>query len=160
MAIHPHGTLLAVLVLMFLFSGSESAACPTGVVRMNVSTPDEAQQLVDALDCTGGGIFDVSWSGRVVISEPFAFPTATALTLASLVLTGGLHVPSGDELGQDWGGGAIAVVGAGVSISNCTFRNNSSSGMGPEAIPGGGEKGYILLFAFLGFAVVEVLIFG
>lgn len=81
MAIHPQGKLLAALMLTFLFSGSEPAACPSDVVHMYVSTPDEAQKLVSALNCTGGGIFDVTWTGRVPISETFVVPNGSSLTI-------------------------------------------------------------------------------
>ncbi|CAM9198733.1 unnamed protein product [Ectocarpus sp. 8 AP-2014] len=204
MTIHPHSTLLlAVLMLVFLFSGAEPAACSSsGHVYMDVSTPDEAQELVCALNGTGGGVFYVSWRGRVAINETFFVPKgsslivtgasgaspgggnaldvidaegtttifsvvgdgdpassfprtpagdsrfrygAPSLTLVNMVLTGGMH-PFHPGRQDDGGGGAIRALGAGVSTYNCTFRNNSSTGLtnGGGAIYLGGSELRIL----------------
>ena len=68
---------------------------------MHVSTPDEAQKLVRALNCTGGGIFEVTWSGRVPISETFVVPNGSSLTI------------TGAEGASPVGGNDVDVIDAG-----------------------------------------------
>ena len=59
----------AVVAAFFLLSGAESAACVNTV--MDVASTAAAETLVEALNCTGGGEFNVTWHGRVRIDRTF-----------------------------------------------------------------------------------------
>lgn len=47
----------------------ESAPCNINVEEMTVATTADAADLIAALKCDGGGRFEVSWLGKVVIGE-------------------------------------------------------------------------------------------
>lgn len=67
-----------VAVLAFL-SAAESARCAD--TEMNVASTADARDLSDALNCTGGGDFSVTWYGSVTITQAFEVPDGISLTV-------------------------------------------------------------------------------
>lgn len=132
----------------------ESAACAAGVTSLEVYSSSDLQDLRAALDCTGGGRFDVAWFGTVAVDDTFYVPDGSDLTVTGSIsnstLDGGHRTPSGffrlynnsalslNNLVLVGGystshGGAVSAWGEGVSpgpiantinIVDCTFRNN------------------------------------
>ncbi|CAM9383768.1 unnamed protein product [Ectocarpus sp. 4 AP-2014] len=49
--------------------GVEAEPCGLHTVNMTVTSGDDANNLSDALTCTGGGTFEVSWIGSIQISR-------------------------------------------------------------------------------------------
>lgn len=47
----------------------KSEPCGPGSVNMTVGSPEDADKLSEALSCTGGGAFEVAWSGTVRITR-------------------------------------------------------------------------------------------
>lgn len=66
--------LLDALVMMagwsiFFFHGAESAACPSGIVSVNLTTTDDMQTFTDAVNCSGPGVFNATLYNNVQINE-------------------------------------------------------------------------------------------
>lgn len=58
-----------------------AAACGTSVVQADVASTADAQDLASALDCTGAGVFNVTWTGSVVVSQLFTVSGGSTLTI-------------------------------------------------------------------------------
>ncbi|CAB1102169.1 unnamed protein product [Ectocarpus sp. CCAP 1310/34] len=149
---------IAACALLLSAAGVESAACAAGVVQADVTSAADAEALVSMLSCTGGGVFDVQWTGSVPIAEPFNVSGGSSLTVtgaSSSVLddnSSGVAVVDGqgndgifDVSGastlslnnlilaggnSSTDGGAIHVTGADVFVTDCGFQNNSATGYG------------------------------
>lgn len=76
---------LALCVLSAAAQQAVSGACSTGVVVISVASAAEAQSLADALTCTGGGLFEVTWSGSVAVTEPFQVSGGSTLNITGEV---------------------------------------------------------------------------
>ena len=60
----------AKLALLFSFlQGAEPGVCPAGTISMNVASTSELQTLMTTINCTGEGVFNVTWIGRVSLVE-------------------------------------------------------------------------------------------
>lgn len=57
------------------------SACPVGVSSLLVSSPAEALELSQALNCSGPGQFEVDWSGEVLISSTIDVSDGVSLTV-------------------------------------------------------------------------------
>lgn len=148
MAIPPQSVMVAVLMMMLHFSGSESAACSPSVVHMSVSTPDQAQELVSALNCTGGGEFNVSWSGTVAISQAFVVPRNSSLTITGAA---GISPAGGNELDVVDAEGITTIIRiTDVIDKDPTFKRSPSGGssliLASLILTGGqvGDGGYMV----------------
>lgn len=147
--------LIAASALLLSAAGVESAACAAGIIQADVTSAADAEGLVSILSCTGGGVFDVQWTGSVPIAEPFNVSGGSSLTVTgapSSVLDGnssGVAVVDGqgndgifDVSGastlslnnlmlaggnSSTDGGAIHVTGADVFVTDCGFQNNSAT---------------------------------
>ena len=54
--------LAAMLSFSFFFvQGAEAVPCPFGTVSFNVTTTDDVNNLADLLDCSGQGVFNITW---------------------------------------------------------------------------------------------------
>lgn len=105
MALHLLARTTGAAVLLFL-SGAESAQCVD--TQMEVASTSDAQELSDALNCTGGGNMNVTWYGSVTISQAFEVPGGISLTVtgsnsASMALDGASPqaIIVGNELPSD-----------------------------------------------------------
>lgn len=65
----------------FLLSAGETAKCSN--TQMDVNSTSDAEALVEALDCTGGGVFNVAWYGSVATNQTFHVTAGV-----SLIITG------------------------------------------------------------------------
>lgn len=73
---------VAFVALTVIFpSGARSADCSITTLRVNVTSAEEVLNLVDELNCTGAGNFDVYWSGSIVISQSFNLPNGGSLSI-------------------------------------------------------------------------------
>lgn len=72
--------------LCSLISGAESAQCPSGVTEVFVTTADHVKDLIGLMDCTGGGTFNVVWTGRVAIDETIEVAGSNQLAITSSFL--------------------------------------------------------------------------
>lgn len=81
-----------------LIHSGESALCPTNTTHMAVSSSADTKALVAALACAGGGVFEVSWLGNVVISETIEISGGSRLAVTG---TGPLPPALDDETGAD-----------------------------------------------------------
>ncbi|CAM9428829.1 unnamed protein product [Scytosiphon promiscuus] len=144
---------------------AEAAACAASVVQAHVASPADAQDLASALDCTGGGgVFNVTWTGSVVVTQPFNISAGAALTVTGVgggadetaVIDAegadGIFVVSGvsalnlENLVLQGGnssenGGAIRVEAGGsvINLSNCDFLDNHAAGYGGAIFADFGE---------------------
>lgn len=59
----------------------ESAACAAGIITLEISSSSDLENLHSVLDCTGGGVFDVSWYGTVAVNDTLYVPDGSDLTV-------------------------------------------------------------------------------
>lgn len=143
----------AILVLFSSFTTVAGAApCPAGAVSMDVATTAELQAMINTINCTGEGIFDVTWIGSVPLvqtievcekkqltvtgsaSTPTNLPSAT---IDAGSTTGIFRVYNGSTLnlnnlllegGISSSGAAIDVrVSSSVYVADCAFTNNNAT---------------------------------
>lgn len=67
------------IAVCFLLSVVESAECSN--TQMDVNSTADAEALVEALDCTGGGVFKVAWHGSVATNQTFHVTEGVSLTI-------------------------------------------------------------------------------
>lgn len=76
------------LFTLFVLGVTRSAfgidPCPTTAQTFEITTTAEATELATALNCSGGGTFDVLWEGRVVVDETFALTDGSVVTIAGV----------------------------------------------------------------------------
>ncbi|CAN0323906.1 unnamed protein product, partial [Pylaiella littoralis] len=130
---------------------AQSTACPTGVTAWNVSSPADALELIDALNCAGPAQFEVDWSGKVSLTRTISISNGSSVTVTGLgaadeaVIDGDgavrlFEVTEGSTLqlntvslvgGLSDEGGAIYSVSSNVIIGgDTTFTNNAASSGG------------------------------
>ena len=68
--------------LFFAVGVVESAPCATSVTEMDVTSVADVETLVEALTCTGGGIFNVTWHGTVAVPQMINVTGGSHLTVA------------------------------------------------------------------------------
>ena len=74
------------LALLFsLLQGAEPGVCPAGTISMNVATISELQTLMTAIKCTGEGVFNVTWIGRVPLVEAIDLRDGKNLTVTGSI---------------------------------------------------------------------------
>lgn len=92
---------------------------PNGGVHA-VSLPADAVELATALAACTGGVYDVNWTGAVVLAEPLVVAAESSVTIT------GVQGANGEAAALD-GGGVIGLVdlGAGSSLrlEGVTLRN-------------------------------------
>jgi len=66
-----------------LISGAESAQCSSKVEQFSVTTPDDVEDLISLMDCTGGGTFNVAWTGRIAIGQTIEVTGNNKLTITA-----------------------------------------------------------------------------
>lgn len=129
-----------------------AAPCPAGTVSMEVATTAELQTMITAINCTGEGMFDVTWIGSVPLLQTIEVcgkkqltvtgSTSTPLNLPSAAIdagstTGIFIVCNGSTLslnnvllegGISSSGAAIdARVSSSVYLTDCGFTNNNAT---------------------------------
>lgn len=52
-----------------LVPGARAAPCPKGTVSVNLTSSGDMQGLIDAMNCSGAGVYDVTVHGRLQIGE-------------------------------------------------------------------------------------------
>ena len=112
--------------------------CSNVAQSLSVATTEEARDLATALNCFGGGVFNVTWEGTVIVEETITVMEETVLTInglgsdaiadgswamqlfnvgeAVLHLTG-LGLINGFGV---YGGGAVYIANASVTLSGDT----------------------------------------
>lgn len=146
------GRLLRYLSLLSIFAGANAQVlpCALGVTNLTVSNSVEANDLAEALLCSGGQ-FEASWVGEVLVSRTVRVSNGTSLRISgtssggSIVDGGGLyqlfHVSGGSTLElkglslvngfSDEGGAAVAVSDASsLEVSGCSFDGNRAGAGG------------------------------
>ena len=58
--------------------------CPTVAQSLSVATTEEARDLATALNCSGGGEFNITWEGPVIVEETITVMEGTVLTINGL----------------------------------------------------------------------------
>lgn len=75
---------------MFLLRIISSAVgidrCPTAAQSFNVTSTAKAAELATALNCSGGGSFDVLWEGSVFVQETLALTDGIEVTITGVGL--------------------------------------------------------------------------
>lgn len=75
---------LAVTTLVLTAVGVEPEPCGLRTVNMTVNSGEDANNLSDALTCTGGGTFEVSWNGSIQISRSLVVGNGSVLNVTGL----------------------------------------------------------------------------
>lgn len=127
-------------VAIAFMSGAESAKCPTSTVVVNVTSAEDVQILADALKCTGGGDFNVTWYSNLTLGQTIEVSYLTSVTITgsgSPVIHGGL---GGDTYGSAFldgeSGTALFSVsdGATLSLVNLILVGGKSGNGGAVAL--------------------------
>lgn len=95
--------------LLFAAGVVDSAPCAASVTEMDVASTADVETLTEALTCTGGGIFNVTWHGTVTVPQMINVTGGSHLTVAQARLDS----PSSTGEGLD----ENAVIEAGTSSS-------------------------------------------
>lgn len=91
--------------------GAEPAPCPSSTVVVNVTSTTDVDNLMDALACTGDGVFNITWYLSATIEE-----TIQVSNNKSVTVTGTGDSRSHGELGEDNRAGSIIEAGGGTGI--------------------------------------------
>lgn len=59
----------------------EPTACPLATTLKNVNSTNDVDDLIDILQCTGGGALNVTWKGRVAIDRTIDVSSGIHLTV-------------------------------------------------------------------------------
>lgn len=135
-----------------MLSGVEAFPCSAATISMNVTTPDELQNMIKTVNCTGEGTFEVSWIGSLQLHHSIGLSGNKTLTVtgprADLTIfpsavvdaesaTGIFRVSNGSTLilknlglqgGASENGAAVdARSFSSVHVADCAFTNNTSS---------------------------------
>lgn len=139
------------LAISFM-SGVNSASCSLSTVTVNVNSPADVQNLTDALACTGGGAFNISWNSSVAIAEKIEVSnskdvtiTGTGSTVVSPASGAGIFSVSGGSTlrlndlvlaggSADQGGAVDLLSSSSLFVSDCDFTNNNASNGGEDAL--------------------------
>ena len=142
------------LISSFL-QGAHPGVCPPGTISMTVATTSELQTLMTTINCTGGGVFNVTWVGRVSLVETIEIRDEKILTVTgstsgltdfsrAAIDAGGMMgiftVYNGStlslnslvlEAGNVENGGAVdARSFSSVIVDDCVFTNNIATNGG------------------------------
>ena len=80
-----HGYGLFTVFLLGAIKGAVSIdPCPTTAQSFEVTTTAEARELATALNCSGGGSFDVRWEGTVIVDQPIVLTDGMMVTIAGV----------------------------------------------------------------------------
>lgn len=111
---------LAGVAIAFM-PGAESAICPTGTVAVNVTSAEDVLILADALKCTGGGDFNVTWYSSLPLDQTIEVSDMKNMTITgsgSPVIYRGLGGDTFDSTFLDDGSGtALFSVSDGSTLS-------------------------------------------
>lgn len=143
--------------LAWFTAGAESAPCLATTIFMNVTTTAELQNMITTVNCTGEGMFEVSWTGSLQLGQAIELsdykqliitgsnPVLTVLPSAAVdagSTTGIFRVSNGSTLilkhlllegGASEKGAAVdARSFSSVHVTGCAFTNNNST-IGGEA---------------------------
>lgn len=128
----------------FFFSRAESVECVS--THMDVHSAADAQTLVEALSCTGGGEFYVTWHGSVETTETFSVTEGVSLTVAgaktsTLTLEGGVRTATIVGYNITSKTGIFSVSGAStLTLDNLVLLGgNSTTEVGAGAVEARGE---------------------
>ena len=142
------------LFVLFL-QGAEPGVCPAGTISMDVATSSELQTLMTTINCTGEGVFNVTWIGRVPLVEAIEVREEKKLTItgSTSALADGLSavIDAGRttgiftvhdkstlslnrlvlERGTSTNGAAVdARSSSSVIVDDCVFTNNHATNGG------------------------------
>ena len=136
-------------ILFSFLQGAEPGVCPAGTMSIDVATTSELQTLMKTINCTGEGVFNVTWIGRVSLLETIEVRQNKRLTVTGSTsaladfstavidagrTTGMFTVYDGSSLilnrlllegGTSANGAAVdARSSSSVSVDDCVFTNN------------------------------------
>lgn len=151
---------ITVLIITFglaasLVPGAHSASCPSGTVSLNLTSFNDVQDLTDALNCTGKGVYEIIWNGRLRIEEPIEVSDNKHVTVNGSTGTSRIGTNDDDDVidagdatsiflvtngstlsinhlvlvrGYSGVGGAVAVnSSSSLHVNGCGFTNNRAS---------------------------------
>lgn len=147
MGFHAFYVMLGAWTMLLCPTEVESVACATGVVVSSVASSVDAQNFADALSCTGGGVFEVTWTGSVAITEPFKVSGGSAVNITgasgfapAFVLSDGSSGATAAAIVRGQGGDGIFIVSdaSTLTLNNLVLQEGNSSADGgaiyvPEA---------------------------
>lgn len=106
------------VVACFLLLGAEAVQC-SDAQTLEVTSTADAQDLADALNCTGGGGFSVIWYGSVVVNQIFQVTDGKSLTVTGF--------GSSPSLSQDVDTSTAAIIGQSIAVGVGMFCVSGAS---------------------------------
>lgn len=77
----PKAVIACVAAPLVFLQDVVSISCATSATVMTVASAADVQKLAAALECTGGGVFDVTWIGSIVIGDIIEVSGGSNLTV-------------------------------------------------------------------------------
>ena len=64
-----------------IIAGAEVAPCPSDTVSVNLAATEDIQRLTDAMNCSGGGEYNVTWSNSLQLESRIKVSTGKHVTI-------------------------------------------------------------------------------
>lgn len=156
MGLHRLITALITGLLSISAIAAETAApCPSAPGAFSVANAVDLKNLTTAMNCSGEGVFDVTWVGFVRVREPIQVSGQKEVTITGGILNGSLPatIHAGNttgifnvsnnsmltlrylslEAGYSEKGGAVSVTGSSeLNAFGCTFAGNVATEGGED----------------------------
>lgn len=123
--------LVAALATAFIAGAEELVPCPSDTVSVNLTTAGDIQRLTDAMNCSGGGKFNVIWSNSVQLPSRIKVSTGKHVTI-----TGSSNTPTVRAAPHDTHENA-SIVGAGDTSGLFLVSDGSTLTINKLVLDGG-----------------------
>lgn len=119
-----------VALFLSLTSGAGAAPCPAGTTSMDVATTAELELMINTINCTGEGVFDVTWIGSVPVVQIIEVCEKKQLAVTGSTLTLTTAAPTDTDLPS-------AVIDAGSTTGIFRVCNGSTLTLNNLILDGG-----------------------
>lgn len=123
------------LVGQLLSAGAVSVPCPSGTVGFNVNSTTDVQTFTDQLNCTGEGVFHITWFANLTLHRTIEFSNMKDVTITGSgfpVIRGGLgYYNAGRAVGSDRAFGMFALSnGSTLRLNNVVLEEGNADNGG------------------------------
>lgn len=124
---------IAATLVLSVTSGSNSEPCSAGTISMDVATTSDLELMRNILNCTGEGIYNITWVGSVPLEETIEVCENKRLTVTGSTSTGSTSTGSASALTDL----PSAVIDAGGTTGIFKVCNGSTLSLNHLVLEGG-----------------------